>query len=342
MSATEAPSQQAVPAPNRLLVLLATHWTLVAFLIVLILFGVGSSDFFTQDNWIATSVYATGILTLAVGQTFVIVSGGIDLSVGGTVSAAGMVGALTMRDLTDGGSSATLAIVLGVAAALAVGLVVGIANGLAISRLRLAPFIVTLGMMGITQGAANLVNDGQQISEIPADLSTFGSDLIGGWLSTLVLISLVVTAVAAIVLAKTRFGLRTFALGSSPEAARRAGINVRRQTVLIYAISGLLAGVGGVLVLSRFGVAQTNAGQGVELNAIAAVVIGGASLFGGKGSIFGTLIGVSIMSILVTGLVLIGVQPFWQTVVTGLVIIGAVYIDQLRDRLQVRIGAQRA
>jgi ribose transport system permease protein len=110
--------------------------------------------------------------------------------------------------------------------------------------------------------------------------------------------------------------------------------------VIVYAISGLLAGIGGVLVLSRFGVAQTNAGTGTELNAIAAVVIGGASLFGGKGSIVGTVIGVGIMSILVTGLVLIGVQPFWQTVVTGLVIIGAVYIDQLRDRLQARIGAE--
>jgi ribose transport system permease protein len=348
MSAVEQPDQVVAAAapgervPNRALVFVAEHWTVVAFLLVALIFFGLSADFLTKDNWIATSVYATGILALAVGQTFVIVSGGIDLSIGGTLSVSGMTAAVTMRSLGDHAASPTLILVAGVAAGVLTGLVVGVINGVAVSRLRLAPFIVTLGMMGVTQGAANLINDGQQISDIPNGLSNFGSDLIDGWLSWLVLVSLVIAVVGWLLLAKSRFGLHTYALGSNGEAARRAGIHVHRQTILVYSICGLCAGIAGVLVLSRFSVAQTNAGDGQELNAIAAVVIGGASLFGGKGSILGTVMGVGIMAMLVTGLVLIGLQPFWQTVVTGIVVVGAVYIDQLRDRLNARLGARAA
>jgi ribose transport system permease protein len=140
--------------------------------------------------------------------------------------------------------------------------------------------------------------------------------------------------ISGVVLAKTRFGLRTYYIGSNREGARRAGVNVGGHLVLVYAISGFFAAVSGVMILSRFGIAQNNAGQGSEIDSIAAVVIGGASLFGGVGTIFGTFIGVCLISSLVTGLILANVQPFWQTVVTGLVIIGAVYIDQLRDRLR--------
>jgi ribose transport system permease protein len=182
---------------------------------------------------------------------------------------------------------------------------------------------VTLGMLGVTRGGANLLSDGQEVSDIPTPLVEAGSYNLFGWLPSLVAISLVLTVISGVILAKTRFGLRTYYIGSNREGARRAGVSVGRHLVAIYTISGFFAAVAGVMILSRFGIAQNNAGQGSEIDSIAAVVIGG----------------VCLISSLVTGLILANVQPFWQTVVTGLVIIGAVYIDQLRDRL--RSGADR-
>ena len=329
------------PAPSgrrrevtRALAFVLRYWTLVALILLVIIFGFIGDGFLTRQNWIATSTYATGILALALAQTFVIVSGGIDLSVGGNVAVTGMSSALVMRSLADDGLSTTLVIVAGIAMGLLAGLLVGLVNGLCITRLRLAPFIVTLGMLGITQGATNLLNGGQQVSEIPESFASAGSDLIADWVPVLVAISLGLTVITALLLARTRFGLRTYAVGSNQEGARKVGVAVDRHLLKVYALAGLLAGLGGVMTLSRFGVAQTNAGTGSELLSVAAVVIGGASLYGGSGTVFGTLVGVAVISVLVTGLVLAGLEPFWQTVVTGVVIIGAVYLDQLRDRVQ--------
>ena len=325
---------------TRVVAVVLRHWTVVALLILVVVFGIIAPGFLTQSNWIATSTYATGILALALAQTLVIVSGGIDLSVGGNVAVTGMSSALVMRSLSQGGSPDTVAIAGGIAVGLLTGLAVGLLNGLCITRLRLAPFIVTLGMLGVTQGTTNLLNDGQQVSEIPQQFASTGSAQIGSWVPVLVAISLGLTLVIGLLLARTRFGVRTYAIGSNKEGTRRVGVNVDRHLVGVYALAGVLAAAGGLMTLSRFGVAQTTAGTGAELLSIAAVVIGGASLYGGSGTIFGTLIGVAVISVLVTGLVLAGLQPFWQTVVTGLVIIGAVYLDQLRDRVQA-LTAQR-
>lgn len=311
-----------------------TYWTVAALALVLIVFAFVSDNFYTEANFEATSLYATGVLTIALGQTLAIVSGGIDLSVGGVLAFSSMASALTMRAMVDGGSNPSLAVAVGIAAGLLAGLAVGLANGLLITRLKLTPFIVTLGMMGVTRGGANLLSNGQEVSEIPDLLINGGAYNLFGWLPSLVAVSLVLTVILGIILAKTRFGLRTYFLGSNREGARRAGVNVNRHLVVIYAISGLLSAVAGVMIISRFGIAQNNAGQGSEIDSIAAVVIGGASLYGGTGTIFGTFIGVALISSMVTGLILANVQPFWQTVLTGLVIIGAVYIDQLRDRLR--------
>jgi ribose transport system permease protein len=325
---------------TRVIAVVLRHWTLLALVILIVVFGFIGSGFLTENNWIATSTYATGILALALAQTFVIVSGGIDLSVGGNVAVSGMTSALVMRALTERGWPETVAVAGGITVGLLTGLVIGLLNGLCITRLRLAPFIVTLGMLGVTQGTTNLLNGGQQVSEIPNSFASAGSALIGSWVPVLVAISLGLTLVTGLLLARTRFGLRTYAVGSNKEGTRRVGVNVDRHLMGVYALAGFLAGAGGVMTLSRFGVAQTTAGTGAELLSIAAVVIGGASLYGGSGTIFGTLIGVAVISVLVTGLVLAGLQPFWQTVVTGLVIIGAVYLDQLRDRVQA-LTAQR-
>ena len=328
-------------ARTRAIAVVLRHWTLLALVILIVVFGVIAPGFLTQQNWLATSTYATGILALALAQTFVIVSGGIDLSVGGNVAVTGMSSALVMRSLGQHGTDETLAVAAGIAVGLAVGLLVGVLNGLCITRLGLAPFIVTLGMLGVTQGTTNLLNHGQQVSEIPEGFASAGSALVGSWIPVPVAISLGLTLITGLVLAGTRFGLRTYAVGSNKEGTRRVGVNVDRQLLRVYSLGGLLAGAGGVMTLSRFGVAQTTAGTGAELLSIAAVVIGGASLYGGSGTIFGTLVGVAVISVLVTGLVLAGLEPFWQTVVTGLVIIGAVYLDQLRDRVQA-LTAQRA
>jgi ribose transport system permease protein len=325
---------------TRLVAVVLRHWTVLALVILIVVFGFIASGFLTQNNWIATSTYATGILALALAQTFVIVSGGIDLSVGGNVAVSGMSSALVMRSLGQQGSSEAVAVAAGIGVGLLTGLVIGVLNGLCITRLRLAPFIVTLGMLGVTQGTTNLLNDGQQVSEIPNGFASAGSALIGSSVPVLVAISLALTLLTGLLLARTRFGLRTYAVGSNKEGTRRVGVNVDRHLVGVYALAGFLAAAAGVMTLSRFGVAQTTAGTGSELLSIAAVVIGGASLYGGSGTIFGTLIGVAVISVLVTGLVLAGLQPFWQTVVTGLVIIGAVYLDQLRDRVQA-LTAQR-
>lgn len=314
-----------------------TYWTVVALALVMLVFAFISDNFYTEANFEATSLYATGVLTLALGQTLAIISGGIDLSVGGNLAFSSMAAALTMRGLVNDGTSPGWAVAAGILMGLLAGACVGLANGLLITRLKLTPFIVTLGMMGVTRGGANLLSNGQEVPEIPTQLTDGGSYDLFGWLPSLVAVSLVLTVVCGILLAKTRFGLRTYFLGSNREGARRAGVNVAGHLVLIYTISGFFAAVAGVMIVSRFGIAQNNAGQGSEIDSIAAVVIGGASLFGGTGTVFGTFIGVALISTLVTGLILAGVQPFWQTVVTGLVIIGAVYIDQLRDRL--RFGA---
>ena len=318
---------------------LVSYWTVAALALILLVFAFVSDNFYTDANFEATSLYATGVLTLALGQSFAIISGGIDLSVGGVLAFSSMAAALTMRGLVGDGTSPAVAVGAGIAVGLIAGVVIGCINGLLITRLKLVPFIVTLGMMGVTRGGANLLSNGQEVSEIPTPLIDGGAYDLFGWLPSLVAISLVLTIVSGVVLAKTRFGLRTYYIGSNREGARRAGVNVSGHLVLIYAISGFFAAVSGVIILSRFGIAQNNAGQGSEIDSIAAVVIGGASLFGGVGGIFGTFIGVCLISSLVTGLILANVQPFWQTVVTGLVIIGAVYIDQLRDRL--RFGAER-
>ena len=313
---------------------LVTYWTVAALALLLLVFAFVSNNFYTEANFEATSLYATGVLTLALGQSFAIFSGGIDLSVGGVLAFSSMAAALTMRWMVNNGYGTDWAVLCGIGAGVFSGATIGCITGLLITKLKLAPFIVTLGMLGVTRGGANLLSNGQEVSEIPSPFVEGGAYNVFGWLPSLVAISLALAIISGIVLAKTRFGLRTYYIGSNREGARRAGVNVGRHLVFIYIISGFFAAVAGLMILSRFGIAQNNAGQGSEIDSIAAVVIGGASLFGGVGTIFGTFVGVCLISSLVTGLILADVQPFWQTVVTGVVIIGAVYIDQLRDRLR--------
>jgi ribose transport system permease protein len=308
-------------------------WTLAILVILIVIFGIVSPDFFSRASWLATSQFAVEYLLLGLGETFVILTGGIDLSVGAILGLSGMVGATVMRMLIDRHVGTGLDLTAGILACLATGACIGWVNGQIITRLRLTPFVVTLGMLSMCTGGIYLLNNGGNIDTIPEIIGTLGSYAIGGWLPVTVLITGIVALLSALLLAQTRFGLRVYAIGSNPLGASRAGIDVRGHLVKVYMLAGLLAGIAGLMVMARFASASVQAGANDELDAITAVVIGGASLFGGRGTILGTVIGSFVITVMVTGLILAGVQPFWQQVAVGAILIFAVAMDQLRDRL---------
>lgn len=308
-------------------------WTLGILAVLVTGFGLASPDFFSRASWLATSQFAVEYLLLGLGQTFVIITGGIDLSVGAILGFSAMLGALVMRTLIAAHAGVALQLAAGIIAALATGSLIGLLNGLAITRLRLTPFVVTLGMLSMCTGGIYLLNGGENVSTIPDVVGAAGSFAIGGWLPVTVLTAAVFAILAALLLSETRFGLRTYAVGSNPTGAARAGVDVRRHLVKIYMLAGFLSAVAGIMVMARFASASVQAGANDELDAITAVVIGGASLFGGRGTVLGTVIGSFVITVMVTGLILIGVQPFWQQVAVGAILIFAVAIDQLRDRL---------
>jgi ribose transport system permease protein len=309
-------------------------WIGGVLLALIVAFSIDSPYFLTRANWLNTSSTGTEVLLLAVGETFVICAGGIDLSVGAVLGFAGTAGAWVMSQLTGGQpAGAEVGVVaLGFAAAVAAGLAFGLVNGFLVAWAGIPPFVVTLGTLGVATGFGFLLNNGQEISAIPGSVTTFGNDNLGGWVPVPVLITAVITIWCGLLLAKTRFGAYTLSIGDSREAVVRAGINDRRYLLEIYTLSGVLAGVAAVLVMARLGAGSPDSGATDNLNAIAAVVIGGASLFGGRGTIIGSVIGTGIIAVLLTGLVLINVPPFWQEVAVGVVLIAAVYIDQLRNR----------
>jgi ribose transport system permease protein len=309
-------------------------WIGGVLLALIVAFSLDSPYFLTRANWLNTSSTGTEVLLLAVGETFVICAGGIDLSVGAVLGLAGTAGAWVMSQLTAGQPAGPEVgvVALGFAAAVAAGLAFGLVNGLLVAWAGIPPFVVTLGTLGIATGFGYLLNNGQEISAIPGSVTTVGNDNLGGWVPVPVLITAVITIWCGLLLAKTRFGAYTLSIGDSREAVVRAGVNDRRYLLEIYTLSGVLAGVASVLVMARLGAGSPDSGATDNLNAIAAVVIGGASLFGGRGTIIGSFIGTGIIAVLLTGLVLINVPPFWQEVAVGAVLIAAVYIDQLRNR----------
>ena len=291
------------------------------------------ASFATVPNLRNVATDASTLLVVAVGMTFVIITSGIDLSVGSVLVFSGVIAAKVME--VFGGQSLGV-ILLGLLACLLSGLGWGVVNGVVISKGRIPPLIVTLGTLGMALGAAQLITGGVNLRTVPIRLTlAFG---IGQLFSIpyIVLVAVAVALIGAWLLFTTRFGRYTYAIGSNEDAARRAGINVDRHLIKVYAMSGFLAGLAGFLSLARF--ATTNIGGETTLNlqAITAVVLGGTSLFGGIGTIVGTVIGVFIPAVLQNGFVILGVQPFWQSVAVGAFLIAAVYVDQLRRRARPR------
>jgi ribose transport system permease protein len=299
---------------------------LLPFLSLAILFialSIASPYFLTANNLASVARQTAVFNTMALGMTIVIVAGGIDLSVGSILGLSGLVGTMALE--------AGYPIFLGVLIGIAVGTVCGFLNGLMITRLRINAFIVTLGTLGIYRGVALIISNGLPVHRIPPGFAFLGEGNLLGvpfvvWL-------LVLCAVAThFVLENTRLGRYAFAIGSNPVAAVYAGIPVAFHTAAVYAIGGALTGLAGMIEASRLMTGQPTAGLGYELQAIAAVVIGGGSLNGGEGSVVGTLIGAFIMGLLSNGADLLNISNYWQQVIIGSVIILAVTLDEFRKR----------
>ncbi|MET7366395.1 substrate-binding domain-containing protein [Streptomyces sp. NPDC005566] len=303
--------------------LLLDNGALSALVVLVVAMSLLSGDFLTTQNLLNVGVQAAVTAILAFGVTFVIVSAGIDLSVGS-------VAALSATVLAWSATSAGVPVWLAVILAVATGIACGFVNGALVSYGKLPPFIATLAMLSVARGLSLVISQGSPIA-FPDSVSVLG-DTLGGWLPVPVLVMIAMGLITALILARTYIGRSMYAIGGNEEAARLSGLRVKKQKLAIYALSGLFAAVAGIVLASRLVSAQPQAAQGYELDAIAAVVIGGASLAGGVGKASGTLIGALILAVLRNGLNLLSVSAFWQQVVIGVVIALAVLLDTLRRK----------
>jgi len=299
-----------------MLLILMLMWLLLSLL---------SPYFFTASNLWEITLQTAVIGIIAAGQTLVILSGGIDLSVGSVFACAGIAGGLVFQ--------ATGNLWLTLAATLLTGAALGALNGLFISQLRVPPFIATLGMLGMARGLALILSRGIPIFGLSKEYLWIGQGKLFDLVPIPTLILLGVFALTFFIARYTRFGRFTYATGSNAEAAKLSGINLGRVLLGTFALSGLFCGVAAVIEAARLATIQPAGGNGYELLAIGAVVIGGTSLFGGEGNVIATLIGALIETTIRNGLNLLGVNAFWQYVVNGAVIIAAVAVDQWRRRL---------
>ena len=338
-------------------------WAFLASLVIFFILSVkitsgGTVNFSTVRNSQNILVAITPILLLGLGQTFVIIGAGIDLSVGWVMSFASVISALAIRAVFNAGFPIFPSVVAGLAVAIVGSGLVGLFNGVIIAKLKVPPFIVTLGTSFIVRGIALLLSENTTVIGLPRSVRDFGNNALiyrirgeGGGIYFLdrpevsgellrrmdrilpypVLFTAVIVAVAIFVLRRTQFGRHTYAIGGNREAALRTGIPVDRHVITLYVLSAATAGVAGFLSTLRFTAGSAVIGDPLLLSSIAAVIIGGVSLFGGAGTVLGTVIGALIIAVLTTGLVMLNVQAFWQFIVVGTVVILAVLIDQSRD-----------
>jgi ribose transport system permease protein len=295
----------------------------LSLIILFVGLSIASPHFLTQTN-LSSVVRQTAVINvMALGMTLVIIAGGIDLSVGAILAMGGLLGTMAMEQ----GYPIPVGVFIGTVTGLAWGLV----NGLLTTKLAIAPFIVTLGTLGIVRGLTLIISNGLPVHRIPQSFSYLGEGNLLG-VPFVLWILVVCAAVTHVILEHTRHGRYAFAIGSNPDAALYAGIPVAFHTTAVYAFCGMLTGLAGMIEASRLMTGQPTAGQGYELQVIAAVVIGGGSLRGGEGSVIGTLIGAFIMGLLSNGSDLLGISPYLQQAIIGAVIILAVTVDELRKR----------
>ncbi|WP_287336507.1 ABC transporter permease [Mesorhizobium sp.] len=319
--------------------------TFIALIAVLIFFSIAAPNFLSAANLILMSKHVALNAFLAMGMTFVIITGGIDLSVGSIVGLCGMVAGYLVLNGIDLQVGYTIYFnVFEIALiTLAVGILIGAVNGLLITRLNVAPFIATLGVLYVARGLALLSSDGRTFPNLVGkpDLGTTGFGFLGAGRLLGLPVSiwiLVVVALGAAYLAKyTPLGRHIFAVGGNERAARISGVRVNMVKMFVYMFSGFCAAVVGLIISSELMASHPATGESFELNAIAAAVLGGTSMSGGRGTIGGTIVGAFVIGILSDGLVMMGVSSFWQMVIKGLVIIVAVVVDQAQRRLQSRV-----
>ena len=351
MTSGAIPSNTAAPAKQKrpLTLLLMRFRTFIALIVVFVYFGVTTPNFLAVPTLVILAKHAAVNGILGIGMTFVILTAGIDLSVGSTVGVSGMIaGYLLTRGIPVSPFGVTIFpnVVETMLITLAAGAGIGIANGLLITRLNVAPFIATLGTLYVARGAALLISNGATFSNLVGDprfgntgFPFLGSGLILGVPASIVAL-IVFAAVAAYVAARTPFGRYIYAVGGNERAAALSGVKVDLVKVSAYMISGFCAAFAGLIVASELVAAQPASGETFELNAIAAAVLGGTSLSGGRGTIAGTLVGAFVIGVLGDGLVMLGVSSFWQMVIKGLVIIAAVVLDQMQQRMYRRFALQ--
>ncbi len=297
---------------------------LLAMCVFLIIFPTTRSTFLTQKNVFNILRQNASNLFLATGMTMVIILGGIDLSVGSVIALSGCVAAGCVVNLG-------LPEIVGFAAAIGIGALVGMANGLVICKTNIPPFIVTLASMNITKGIALVYTQGAPIRCMTDAFKFPGAGYVGP-IPTPVILMLIIFIIAVILVNRTHFGRHIYAVGGNAQAASFSGINVSKVKFWVHTFTGIMAGIAGVVVASRLYSGQPTAGDGAEMDAIAAVVVGGTSMSGGSGRLGGTLIGVLIIGVLNNGLNLMGVDSNWQYIVKGFVILLAVYVDFIRNR----------
>ena len=312
----------------------ALQIVLVLVVICAIFSFMAPDSFLTVFNLRSIMMNTAIFAVLGVGATFVIITAGIDLSIGSVLVFSSVVSAQVMGNMgADGWNVALIGLVVAILAGSAWGWI----NGFLIAKAKVPAFIVTLGTLGAALGLAQVMTGGIDLYEIPAQMvDTIGFGNLVGELPNLVVIAVIVCLLGGILLHRTRFGLLTYAVGSNPEACRRVGIKVDRQLIWIYIISGATAGLAGWLSIAFFQQTTIGGNSMTALTVIAGVVIGGTSLFGGVGSIFGTSIGLLIPVVLQAGFIIIGVESYWQGVVIGIFLIAAVYVDGLRRQRQAR------
>jgi ribose transport system permease protein len=304
---------------------------------LLLVFFVGMTGVFSAFNPRFFSIAAAAnilqdfspVVLMAIGQTFIIASGGIDLSVGSTLGISGVIMALVIRTLTEKSFDPVATIVLGLAAAVAVGGIIGLTNGLLISYVRIVPFVATLATMGAAAGMSLVITGGVQIAGAPNAVILIGNVRYFGMLTVPVMAVLLIIVIAWASLSRTRFGRWTYAIGSNLFASRAAGINVQKHFLKIYMLSGVLSALAGAFVYFRLGSGSPLSGRGGELSAIAAAVIGGVSLQGGVGRLTGVVLGALITTSILSGLILVGVEPNWQQIVVATLIAMAVGVQGL-------------
>ena len=302
---------------------LAKYKSLLAFFVLCIIISVITPRFLTIGNITNVLTQVSVNAVIAIGMTFVILTGGIDLSVGSILAIAGAIAGSIIKSSGN--------VVAAVVAALIVGAAIGIINGLLVSKGKIQAFIVTLASMTIFRGATLVYTNGTPISGLSGGFGAIGNKKLG-ILPVPVLITAAAVLIAYYLLSQTRFGRYLYALGGNEDSARLSGINTDRIKTWVYVVSGITAAISGVIVTSRIGSASPNAGSGFELDAIAAVVIGGTSLSGGEGSVIGTIIGALIIGVLNNGLNLMNVSPFYQSIIKGLVILVAVLLDKKSNK----------